>query len=308
MAAAGDVDGDGYADMLVGAPYNDDIAGNTGKAYLITGQNLITAGTSATLAIAQHGFTGEGVNDLAGSAVASAGDVDGDGMADLLIGATGDDDGGSNAGKAYLVLASTVAGLGSNPSVSSADFYFTGEAAADAAGSALAGVGDIDGDGLDDFMVGASGNDDAGADAGKAYLVLGSSLAASMSLSGADSSFTGAEEGDLLGHVVAGAGDVDFDGFGDALIGAPGRDLGGEDAGTTYLLFGQTLRSGTATYDMSDTVFDYAFMGDDDDNYAGWAAGTAGDVDGDGYSDLLIGAYGYSSEAGRAYLAFSPGE
>ncbi len=308
LAAAGDVDGDGYADVLVGAPYNDDIAGNTGKAYLITGQNLITAGTSATLAIAQHGFTGEGVNDLAGSAVASAGDVDGDGMADLLIGATGDDDGGSNAGKAYLVLASTVAGLGSNPSVSSADFYFTGEAAADAAGSALAGVGDIDGDGLDDFMVGASGNDDAGADAGKAYLVLGSSLAASMSLSGADSSFTGAEEGDLLGHVVAGAGDVDFDGFGDALIGAPGRDLGGEDAGTTYLLFGQTLRSGTATYDMSDTVFDYAFMGDDDDNYAGWAAGTAGDVDGDGYSDLLIGAYGYSGESGRAYLAFSPGE
>jgi hypothetical protein len=65
---------------------------------------------------------------------------------------------------------------------------------------------------------------------------------------------------------------------------------------------------GTASYDMADTVYDYAFIGDTDDNYAGWAAGTAGDVNGDGYDDLLFGAYGYSSETGRAYLALSPGE
>jgi len=308
LAPAGDVDGDGYMDLLVGAPYNDDAAGNTGKAYLVTGVDMITAGTSASLSIATHGFLGEGVNDLAGTAVASAGDVDGDGLPDLLIGATGDDDGGTNAGKVYLVLASTVAGMGSNPSLADADYYFSGEAAADGAGASLAGVGDVDGDGLDDFMVGASGNDDAGAEAGAAYLLLGSSLSTSMSLASADSVFTGAAEGDMLGHVVAGVGDVDFDGFGDALIGAPYHDMGGEDAGASYLLLGATLRAGTASYDMADTVFDYQFMGDTDDNYAGWAAGTAGDVNGDGYSDLLFGAYGYSSENGRAYLALSPGE
>jgi len=308
LASAGDVDGDGYMDLLVGAPYNDDAAGNTGKAYLVTGVDMITAGTSASLSIATHGFLGEGVNDLAGTSVASAGDVDGDGLPDLLIGATGDDDGGTNAGKAYLVLASTVAGLGSNPSLADADYYFTGEAASDGAGAALAGVGDVDGDGLDDFMVGASGNDDAGAEAGAAYLLLGSSLSTSMSLASADSIFTGAAEGDLLGHVVAGVGDVDFDGFGDALIGAPYHDMGGEDAGASYLLLGATLRAGTASYDLADTVFDYQFMGDTTSNYAGWAAGTAGDVNGDGYSDLLFGAYGYNGQYGRTYLALSPGE
>lgn len=84
--------------------------------------------------------------------------------------------------------------------------------------------------------------------------------------------------------------------------------MGGTDAGATFLLLGKTLREGTATYDMAETVFDYAFMGDTDDNYAGRAAGTAGDVNGEGFSDLLIGAYGYSSETGRAYLAMSPGD
>ena len=129
-----------------------------------------------------------------------------------------------------------------------------------------------------------------------------------MSLASADSTFIGAAAGDLLGELVTPAGDVDGDGYGDILLGAPGNDDWGEDSGRTYLLFGSTLRAGTSSYDMASWEFDYAFVGDDELDYAGSAASAAGDVNGDGFGDLLLGAYGQESETGRAYLKLSPGQ
>jgi len=101
MAAAGDVDADGYDDILVGAAGNNDGGEDAGKTYLILGRN---AGWPGTLADSDAAFLGEWAGDESGYCVAGVGDVDADGHDDLLVGARESDDGGSGAGKAYLAV------------------------------------------------------------------------------------------------------------------------------------------------------------------------------------------------------------
>jgi hypothetical protein len=126
---------------------------------------------TSSLAAADYSFVGENTGDSAGISVSSAGDVDGDGLDDLLVGAYENDDGGTSAGKAYLILAASL-GSTSTIDLSLADYSFVGENPGDLAGHSVAGAGDVDGDGLDDLLVGAHGNNDGGNGAGKAYLIL----------------------------------------------------------------------------------------------------------------------------------------
>ena len=120
---------------------------------------------------------GEAEGDESGSSVASAGDVDGDGLDDLLMGAWGNNEGGADAGKTYLMMGSTVAaGITTGSAswdVGQADASFVGQYGDDYSGSSVASAGDVDGDGLDDLVIGASQNDEGGSNSGKTYLVLG---------------------------------------------------------------------------------------------------------------------------------------
>ncbi len=145
------------------------------------------------------------------------------------------DDGGSNAGKVYLLLGSTLAAsTASTIDLSQADFAFIGENSYDHAGTSVNVGGDVDGDGLDDIVVGAYNNSDGGSKAGKVYLLLGSTLAAStastIDLSQADFAFIGENISDLAGNSVSTAGDVDGDGRDYLLVGARSNDDGGFDA------------------------------------------------------------------------------
>ncbi len=294
VAAAGDVDGDGLPDLLVGSAYQDATGSDAGVAY------LVTATPSGTVSLGSAAFSLWGVNnqDYAGEALAGAGDVNGDGYDDVLVGARGVDAAGSSAGAAYLVLGPVTADASLGSAV-----VLEGVTSGDYAGWAVGAAGDTDGDGYDDVLVGAVAQDSGGTSAGAVYLMRGPVTAGSLST--ADLILTGASSGDKAGWSVASAGDTDADGLDDIVVGAPYHDGVDTDTGAAYLLLGASLGSGTAGISSADAVLEGATW----DELAGWAVASAGDVNGDGHDDVLIGAPGEStvgSEAGAAYLLFGP--
>jgi hypothetical protein len=299
VADAGDVDGDGLHDLIVGAALADAGGVDSGAAYLLFGSSL--AGNPVLdLPAADHVFVGEAGGDNAGNHAAGAGDVDGDGLADLLIGADSYDDGPRvNAGKAYLVLGSTLTTPG-DFGLAGADYGFVGEEAWDYSGE-VATAGDVDGDGLDDLLIGAPRNSQVGSESGKVYLFLAANLPPAPAIladASADFAFLGEAAGDWAGYTLAGGGDVDGDGLDDLLIGAPEGDR-------VYLIVGSDLVI-PGPQSLSDAHL--VLVGEANGDRAGDAITWVPDVGGDGRSELLIGAPGNTNmgpESGRAYLYYS---
>ncbi|MBN93179.1 MAG: hypothetical protein CL928_03790 [Deltaproteobacteria bacterium] len=255
-----------------------------------------------------HGTSGA---NLFGSKVAPAGDVDGDGLADILVAAPGSNTLGGSAYPAGRTLIFTGAQL-SIPridplGIEDAYAVLEGEEPRDFSGTSATGVGDVDGDGRDDIVIGAFGNGSPIANAGKVYLVLGSSIAGGGTFDLGDAStspymWEGEMQDDSLGKSVAAAGDVDGDNLDDFLIGAPYASPNGTQSGRAYLVLGSSLGS-TGLVPASNIA--YKFDGEGAGQWAATAVAGAGDVDGDGLSDILIGAPladGAEPGAGRAYL------
>jgi hypothetical protein len=276
LAAAGDVDGDGYGDVIVGAPgYPTGTA--TGRVYLYYGSSSGLSGSDPWIA------SGQAFGELFGDAVASGGDVDGDGYADLVVGAPGVS---SGRGAAYVYQGSPT-GPDSTP-----DWTATGEEG-EWFGEAIAGAGDVNGDGYGDLLVGAPRFDNGTLlDAGKTYLYAGSASGLETSASWSLASLS---EEESWGASVASAGDVNGDGYGDLVIGAPG--LGGVSGFAQVFHGGPGWPAGTPSR---------AIAGEYTNDYFGASVSGAGDVNGDGYADVLVGAYGYddglNDGAGKAYV------
>ena len=244
VSAAGDVNGDGIDDLILGADRDAPDGVQTGSSYVIFGT---AEGFDSTLAISSlngsNGFAIPGINaaDNAGDAVSGAGDVNGDGIDDVIIGAFGADAQGDRAGESYVVFG-RAGGFDSRLDLTSLDgtngFVLTGTAEGNLTGRAVSGAGDVNGDGIDDVIVGALGTEvDGGSSTGESYIVYGSrsgfERTIDLSTLNGVNGFTiqGLSNFDVLGASVSGAGDLNNDGIDDLIIGADGE---------SYVIFGQT--------------------------------------------------------------------
>jgi hypothetical protein len=302
---AGDVNGDGFADLIIGSPNNHDALNHAGKVYLVLGKSSgLSLGVNLSLADAS--WRGEGVWDQAGNSVSSAGDVNGDGYDDLLIAAHYNASGGiSSRGKVYIIFGKA-SGWAKNVSLSNADASFLGETRFDNAGDCVDSLGDVNGDGYDDIIIGARYNDEGGSSAGQAYIVFGkaSGWNKDVNLSGADASFIGEAADNLAGYSVAGPGDLNGDHLDDILIGAPESSASKSFAGMVYVIFGKT--SGwSMNVKLTSNNVDASYAPEADGDWAGNSVSGAGDVNGDGLKDFLVGSF-YSDkgtfETGQAYV------
>jgi hypothetical protein len=320
-ASLGDLDGDGIDDFAVAAPMDHPTATGTGLVRAYSGIDLAILWTRAGSLVA---------GDY-GHALARIGDLDGDGLDDLLVGAPDmDDTGGHDSGSAGRV--EVLSGASGN-----SIHLLLGEAAFDAFGLDVAALGDIDGDGIDDFTVGAPGDNHGGIDAGSVRVCSGATGAELYTV-------RGIQPGGALGASVAGTGDVDGDGVGDLLVGAPLYDGSLTDSGGAFLYSGASgallwsafgahynARFGVSVAGVGDLDLDgtpdfaigapsylervYAYSGASrgllfaaqgpSDSYFGACVVGVGDVDLDGRGDLLVGAPDgdvYGGHSGSAYL------
>ncbi|MFT5686597.1 MAG: hypothetical protein ACI8RZ_007553, partial [Myxococcota bacterium] len=289
-----DATGDGLADLLISADRSDVSGQESGIVYLVSGP----ISGEVSLGDAHARLLGTDKGDRAGSTSAELGDIDGDGICDLGIGAWAMDE---QAGRIYVVYGGTLSG---DLLLSDADASFTAESIGDSAGRLIRGVGDVSGDGLADFMMGAPYHSDSADEIGAAYVVF-SAPEGEHALIDSDIKILGDSAEDTLGgHGGAGVGDLNDDGHDDLMLGVNNDDEGGENAGAVYLLAGP-LASG-----MTASVGDAAvavWLGSSAHEEAGVSIDSAGDTNADGYLDALIGGpETFGEDEGVAYLILGP--
>ncbi|PIT76791.1 S-layer family protein, partial [Limnohabitans sp. JirII-31] len=310
VSNAGDVNGDGYDDLIIGT---GTFAGtsNTGMSYVVFGGSAKTAIELSALGTTgdTNGFIINGAaSAMSGWSVSGAGDVNGDGLADLIVGAKGT---GAPTGTGYVVFGKTSNTTVALSSLGSGGFVMNGKDASGAVGYSVSAAGDVNGDGLADLIVGAPYTGGTGPAAGKGYtyVVFGTTSSSAISLSsitGGAGGFkiTGACTADNSGYSVSAAGDVNGDGYADLIVGAPNADSSGVvSSGSSYVIFGGST-SGDVTLSSALASGGFAINGTGASSYSGWSVSAAGDVNGDGLADVIVGAKGSNSSAGASYVVF----
>jgi hypothetical protein len=272
VSGAGDVNNDGYDDVIVGARWEDvDATANAGRAYIFNGQ---TGGVLHTLASPNVEGSGQ-----FGNWVSGAGDVNSDGCDDVIVGAYYESGG---AGRAYVFNGQTGGILYAleSPNPEAAGCF----------GIGVSSAGDVNSDGYDDMIVGAWNEDGGAIDAGRAYIFSGDGGGLLHTLESPSPEGAGS-----FGHSVSGAGDVNNDGYDDVIVGAGNEDGGAAGAGKAHIFNGQT---GGLVRTLQSPNSELS------GGFGEWVSG-AGDVNNDGNDDVIVGAHnedGGAANAGRAYV------
>jgi len=294
---AGDLDADGYDDLVIGSQH----AASTGTTFLVRGP----VEGEVELRWEEGQIWGNDYGDHFGVTVAAAGDINGDGYDDVISSAkriTHPD----YTGAAYVILGPVDplfveherrVGL-------IASSYWHAEAFWDLFGMGVCSAGDVNGDGADDLLAGAPGDETAGPYAGAFYLVTAYTDGDHAIQDIAAAKLTSEAPGANLGVSCAPAGDTDGDGYGDFVVGAYKADGVAPDAGAAYLFRGPDIASGVA-----EAAAAASFAGEGDNHKLGYRVETAGDLNADGLDDVVIGAP-FSDAAGEvsgaAYVFLGP--
>ncbi|MCW2410813.1 MULTISPECIES: Ig-like domain-containing protein [unclassified Sphingobium] len=330
VSNAGDVNGDGLNDLLVGAWGRDNGNDLAGGAYIVYGK---TGGTFVDLAALpgavgatkSNGFVliGSNTDGRAGISVSVAGDINGDGYADFLVGAHQQDVGSANeAGRVYVVYGrsnnSTIDLSALTAASNSLGFMVEGSSTSDQLGLSVSDAGDVNGDGLSDFIVSAFTADTPGSNSGAAYVVFGQTgiNGASLNVSALTAAtntrgfmISGSSAGDQTGLAVAGSGDINGDGLSDLALAATYADTSASNPGKFYIVFGKSdgASVGASALSVAGNTLGFVINGSSADDNAS-SISVIGDVNGDGLADLLVGSQVSDSngqlDAGKAYVVF----
>ena len=329
VSSVGDINNDGIDDFAIGANGADSNGIASGSTYIIYGKE---GGLDANINLGNlldnsAGFRIDGQSryDQSGWSVSSAGDFNGDGYDDIIIGTPFASPNGVRSGSAYVVFGKNgnfEDNVDLSHPTSGANVRINGESAGYHIGWSVSGVGDVNGDGYDDIIIGAVGADWNGEHSGSTYVVFGgedgldedinpSSIVASNGVDGFRIDGENASSaGGAIGRSVS-LGDINGDGIDDIAIGASSTDSNGNIwAGTTYVVFGKDDDAFAATMNLSELDGSNGFRidGESGSDLSGYSISLAGDFNGDGIDDLIIGAYGADSNGkyqnGASYVVF----
>jgi hypothetical protein len=285
VSGAGDLNCDGYDDVVIGAPEHK----NEAQTFKVGAVFVYYGGQYGLNHTPNWSYSSDVKDSQFGYAVGSAGDLNGDGCDDLIVGSRWYSNGQSNEGALYVF----------HGSPSGLDLTHTwkveGEQASTLLGSAVGTAGDVNGDGYDDILAGAPGYESSQSEEGRVYVYHGSAAGLGDI---ADWTLDGEQMSAALGSAVGTAGDVNGDGYDDIVIGATHFDnlVGQVDEGTAMIYYGSA--------DGLDKTNRWQVYGGQENSGFGISVSSAGDVDDDGYDDIIVGAHNYTNDQPYEGVAF----